>query len=219
MRPPASRPWPTGAEFYGLRAYQPGYDVRAINWRALGRTDQYLVREAEHGITGRTWVILDTAEASFPHPDDDARRPSFECAVRTAASVALAHLRANQSGALHVGADARELTRGTRGEFELMDTLARVDVDATPLSGVLWGLVRAGSFGHVVVATARLTPEVVRLVNVLVKNRSSVTMAVVGENTDPMTNDLLTALRSAVVLVPVDGSVQRSFARPLAGAR
>ena len=30
MRPPISRPWPTGMEFYGMRQYAPGDDVRRV---------------------------------------------------------------------------------------------------------------------------------------------------------------------------------------------
>src|SRR5581483_678047 len=37
IRPPVSKPWPSGLEFYGMREYVPGDDLRRIVWRASAR--------------------------------------------------------------------------------------------------------------------------------------------------------------------------------------
>jgi uncharacterized protein (DUF58 family) len=34
IRPPVSKPFPSGLEFYGMREYVPGDDLRRIVWRA-----------------------------------------------------------------------------------------------------------------------------------------------------------------------------------------
>src|SRR5207237_8367745 len=60
IRPPVSKPWPSGLEFYGMREYQPGDDLRRIVWRASARTGKIMVREAEQGITDKITIILDT---------------------------------------------------------------------------------------------------------------------------------------------------------------
>ena len=59
VRPPMSKPWPSGMEFYGMREYTPGDDIRRVVWRAYARTQQLLVREAEQGITDQINIILD----------------------------------------------------------------------------------------------------------------------------------------------------------------
>ena len=38
FRPPVSKPWPQGFEFYGMRDYVPGDDPRRIVWTAAART-------------------------------------------------------------------------------------------------------------------------------------------------------------------------------------
>src|SRR5919198_920691 len=64
IRPPVSKPWPSGLEFYGMRDYVPGDDLRRIVWKASARTGRVLVREAEQGITDHITIILDTDRAS-----------------------------------------------------------------------------------------------------------------------------------------------------------
>src|SRR5205085_8274524 len=59
IRPPVSKPWPQGFEFYGMRDYVPGDDPRRIVWTAMARTGKYLVRESEQGITDRVTLVLD----------------------------------------------------------------------------------------------------------------------------------------------------------------
>src|SRR5207302_4467199 len=81
IRPPISKPWPSGLEFYGMRPYVPGDDVRNIVWRAYARTRELLVREAEQGISDKVVILL----------DDDSRfhskgviSESFEAGIRAA---------------------------------------------------------------------------------------------------------------------------------------
>lgn len=223
LRPPQSRPWPTGAEFYGWREYQPGDDVRQLNWRALAQHDTYLVREAEHGITSHTWVVLDTAGVSYGADlatTPDALLPTFECAVRAAASVALSHLRTDQAVTIHTGEHTQTLNRGVQGEFELLDQLARLQVGQHRAAETLWELVRSKLFGHMVFITGNLTPDVVNLLAVLASQQVSLTVVVAtGETTSPLTWDLLTSLRARVVIAEVDQPLGRSFARVLGGGQ
>lgn len=89
IRPPISKPWPSGMEFYGMRDYRPGDDLRRVVWRAFARTGRLLVREAEQGITDRITMVLDTARRSHT-PGDPS--DSFEAGVKAAASLGIRHL-------------------------------------------------------------------------------------------------------------------------------
>ena len=74
IRPPVSKPWPSGLEFYGMREYMPGDDLRRIVWRASARTGKIMVREAEQGITDHITIMLDTDRGS--HSRDGEGCPS-----------------------------------------------------------------------------------------------------------------------------------------------
>src|SRR5438270_1581174 len=91
IRPPVSKPFPTGLEFYGMREYKPGDDLRRIVWRASARMGKLMVREAEQGITDHITIILDTDRGS--HSRDGEYSESFEVGVSAAASLAVRHMR------------------------------------------------------------------------------------------------------------------------------
>src|SRR5207302_869104 len=90
IRPPISKPWPSGLEFYGMRKYEPGDDLRRIVWRAYARTGQLLVRESEQGITDKITVVLDTNRRFH---SAGVISESFEAGVKAAASLGVRHLR------------------------------------------------------------------------------------------------------------------------------
>src|SRR5438309_3120661 len=92
IRPPVSKPWPSGLEFYGMREYVPGDDLRRIVWRASARTGKVMVREAEQGITDHITLILDTDRGSHSR-DGEGLSESFEAGIRVAASLGVRHLR------------------------------------------------------------------------------------------------------------------------------
>ena len=74
------KPFPTGLEFYGMRDYQPGDDLRRIVWRASARMGKLMVREAEQGITDHITIILDTDRGH--HSRDGEYSESFETACQ-----------------------------------------------------------------------------------------------------------------------------------------
>ncbi|MHB8342212.1 MAG: DUF58 domain-containing protein, partial [Mycobacteriales bacterium] len=86
VRPPITRPWPSGLEFFGMREYVRGDDLRRIVWRASARTGQLMVREAEQGITDKIVLVLDTDRGSHSR-DGEGVSESFEAGVRAAASL------------------------------------------------------------------------------------------------------------------------------------
>ncbi|MFN2614279.1 MAG: DUF58 domain-containing protein, partial [Actinomycetota bacterium] len=60
IRPPVSKPWPSGLEFYGMRDYTPGDDLRRVVWKVFARTGRMMVRESEQGITDQITIMIDT---------------------------------------------------------------------------------------------------------------------------------------------------------------
>lgn len=140
IRPPRSKPWPSGLEFYGMREYVPGDDLRRIVWRASARTGRLMVREAEEGITDHITVILDTDRGS--HSWDGDHSESFETGVRAAASIAYRHL--GDGYEVRSESNAGPLTRALRGRdktLSVLDAYARVDLSREPLTKVIMRLV------------------------------------------------------------------------------
>ena len=76
----------TGEDFYALRPYVVGDDLRRIHWPSSARHDELLVRQNELPWQGRTTVLLDVRKAA--HTGD-----SLEVAVSAAASIVAATAR------------------------------------------------------------------------------------------------------------------------------
>jgi uncharacterized protein (DUF58 family) len=189
IRPPVSKPWPTGFEFYGMRDYALGDDPRRIVWRATARTmdadgriERYLVRESEQGITDRVSLVIDNHRASHS-PGDPSE--TFEVAVRVAASVAAKHLK--DGFAVTVEANGGRLVDGLRGgqkQVLLLDELARLDRESAPLSATLeryLGNPRRDT--HLVLITPYLDAEASTRVRILLDRGVSVLLVLVLDDT------------------------------------
>lgn len=199
MRPPVSRPWPTGFEFYGMRDYIDGDDPRRIVWRALAQYDKYLVREAEQGITDRVNIYLDS-DAEY----HSSGRPSesFETAVNIAASLGVRHLADGYSVCLDVNSSrlAKNL-RGSGKRIPLLDELAEVKTEKEPLQVALDRLFADPQrTAHNILITPHLTQEsAARLRLLLQRGGSLILVLVINEDTDPMTLHRAGGLRCNVV--------------------
>lgn len=66
----ASRRHGAGLEFSQYRPYQPGDDLRRLDWRLAARSDRYYLREAEVDTSLTVHLLLD-ASASMNHRDDN----------------------------------------------------------------------------------------------------------------------------------------------------
>jgi uncharacterized protein (DUF58 family) len=73
----------TSDEFFAMRQYVMGDDLRRVNWKATARATDLMVRQDESPWQDRTTVLLDTRNTSY---DDE----SFERAVSAAASIVAA---------------------------------------------------------------------------------------------------------------------------------
>ncbi|MGQ0434048.1 MAG: DUF58 domain-containing protein [Microthrixaceae bacterium] len=188
IRPPVSRPWPSGMEFYGMREYVRGDDPRRIVWRASARTGKIMVRENEQGITDKITIILDTNRTHHSR-EGDGFSESFETGVRAAASLAVRHLREGYE--MKVLTNDGWLTRPMRGAKEqqtMLDSFARVDMGRSPLGQSIRQLLATGQRdAHNILITPHLGQH--EAANLKLLLRTGVSVLVVGliwdeENTD-----------------------------------
>ena len=80
-----------GLEFAQYRAYEPGDELRQIDWKLYARSDRFFVREAERESPVTIWILLDTSasmvQADRARPDwsrFDAARALSACLAELA---------------------------------------------------------------------------------------------------------------------------------------
>jgi uncharacterized protein (DUF58 family) len=71
-------------EFAEHRAYNPGDEIRFIDWKVFGRTDRYYIRKFEEETNLKAYLILD-ASASMGYPESGLTK--FQYALNLAASI------------------------------------------------------------------------------------------------------------------------------------
>jgi uncharacterized protein (DUF58 family) len=176
IRPPISKPWPSGMEFYGMRQYTPGDDIRKIVWRAYARTGQLLVREAEQGITDKLVIVCDQDVAFH---SKGVISESLEAGVGACASLAVHHLRTGYS--VTVEGNSRRLAgplRGPNAPMAVLDALARVELEQTPLIDALTRLhSQQGRDAQVIVITPMLSAAAASRLELLVQRGMHVVVA------------------------------------------
>ena len=116
-----------GLEFSQYRSYQPGDDLRRIDWKLLGRSDRYFVREAETETSITVRILLD-ATGSMAHEEDGVSKLDY--ARYLAAALALLAHRQGDAVGLYLLSDGRAVTLRPRREpsqlHRLLHELERV---------------------------------------------------------------------------------------------
>jgi uncharacterized protein (DUF58 family) len=141
----------TGEDFYALRPYEVGDDLRRVHWPSTARHDELMVRQDELPWQGRATVVLDVRRSTHT-------APSLELAVSAAASVVTVCWRRRDLVRLLStdGADSG-FAAGHAHIEAIMEHLAVVQ--PTPggtLRGALDALRRSGAGGNLVVIVANL---------------------------------------------------------------
>ena len=85
-------PTGSGDDFFTMREYQPGDDVKKIHWRTTARQGRMMVRQEDRPAEPRAMVLLDDRRSAQARRADGA--DSFEASVSSAAS--LIHLFCSQ---------------------------------------------------------------------------------------------------------------------------
>jgi uncharacterized protein (DUF58 family) len=109
----------TGEEYYTMRPYQEGDDLRRIHWASVARTGQLMIRQDESSRRANGLVFLDNRVAATGR----ARTPVFERSVSVAATLGMLLLR-NGFSLRWATADAASMPVN---EDRFLDALAGVD--------------------------------------------------------------------------------------------
>jgi uncharacterized protein (DUF58 family) len=137
---------PTGDDFYALREYVVGDDLRRVHWPSSARHDELLVRQDEIPWHGRLTVMLDARDLASPD--------TFEAMVSAAASVAVAsNKRGDQIRVLLTNGTDSGFGTGPHHITGILGDLAVVEQTNHQLASSLDQLTAAGSSGAVVAFT------------------------------------------------------------------
>ncbi len=112
----ASRSRGAGLEFAQYRAYEPGDELRQIDWKLYARSDRFFVRESERESPLTVWLILD-ASASMRQADQ-ARRDWTRLHAAKALAGCVAELALQQGdafGLIAINGDGLQLLPAANG--------------------------------------------------------------------------------------------------------
>lgn len=219
VRPPVSKPWPVGFEFYGMREYVPGDDLRRIVWSVLARTGKMMVRESEQGITDRVVIVLDN-DAEWHSPGDVS--DTFEAAIRTAASIGVRHLADGFAVSLFTNEGlVRGGLRGSTARLDFLDLLARLERSSVPLDALGHRLVtESRTRAHFLVLTPYLTSQAAAQLRLVVERGVGVVVGkVMWEESDPLSMARAAALGCHVVQIPIGAPLNAVFSHMVGAGR
>ena len=109
-----------GLEFSQYRSYQPGDDLRWLDWKMYGRSDRYYIRESEVETSISVRFVID-ASASMNHLD--GRFKKIDYAKYLVASLAyLAHLQGDAIG-LYIFQDEKFFSLASKQDFQHLSRL------------------------------------------------------------------------------------------------
>jgi len=120
-----------GDEFYALREYVHGDDVRRISWRATARLGKWMIREMSKDDSRFVIFALDTRVTQ----DDEDFLDHFEEAIELVASFAVMLIHKQYNVGIETPDASLEGGEGTAQERRVLDFLARVQpLPSDPLS-------------------------------------------------------------------------------------
>ena len=114
----ASRSRGAGLEFAQYRAYEPGDELRQVDWKLYARSDRFFVRESERESPVTVWLLLDaTASAGQPDRAGSTASPSRlqHMCLLAACVVQLALQQGDRFGLLAVSGDGLQLVPPAQG--------------------------------------------------------------------------------------------------------
>lgn len=187
-----------GEDFYGLRPYVLGDDLRRVHWPSTARHDDLMVRQDEIPWQGRVTVLLDVRKTAMA-PD------ALEHAVSFAASLVLASWKHRDTiRLLHTGGRDSGAAASHPHVDAILEELAVVEATATgSLRASLDRLARAQSGGALVVVLGRTVATEVEALARLQRRFGPIIAVIAG---DP------TAVRLPAGITVVGGTTLESMA-------
>jgi uncharacterized protein (DUF58 family) len=127
----------TGEEYYTMRQYQEGDDLRRIHWPSVARTGDLMIRQDESSRRASGLVFFDTRAAALGR----SHTPAFERGVSAAASIGV--LLARRGFVLRLG--TTELPAAALSEDRFLDALTGISHAEVRSIGPALAHLRAGS--------------------------------------------------------------------------
>lgn len=119
-----------GEDFYTLREYQRGDDLRRIHWPSSAKTEELMIRQLETPWQSRALILLDVRPSVYESAD------AFEKAVSGAASVVTHLIRSGFDADLWAGdPDAIDASRYATAMERLALVEPNADIDITAAAG------------------------------------------------------------------------------------
>ena len=166
-----------GDDFFTLREYQRGDDLRHVHWPASAHRDELMIKQLEMPWQSRALVLLDVRTGAYSTPD------AFEHAVRGSAS-AIKHLyRQGFSPTLWTGQARGTPVATTRGYELAMEELATVQTSPELAFGSLVARMRREGLagGALVLVTGVLDADGVAVFKTLSRDYYKTVVMTVSE--------------------------------------
>ena len=157
-------------EFAEHRMYQPGDDLRYIDWRMFGRSDRYYVKQFEEETNLRTYLLIDTSASMAWSSDPGELPPKLWYAKQLAACLSLLLLRQGDSVGVVGFDDQVRITAAPRGGrrhwYEILRSIASMEASgrteaASAVRDIAGRLRRRGLV--VLISDLLVDPETTRL--------------------------------------------------------
>lgn len=188
-----------GEDFYTLRDYRTGDDLRRVHWPSSAKRDELMIRQFETPWQSRALVVLDSREESYESPND------FEKAVQGAASV-VRHLFASGFETDLWTGNTQASSRDPSPYPRAMEALAAIKLQKQfDIRSILRSLQQSGEGGVLIVVGG--LPDAHLFATQQTLGREYPATILLSVSSEPSTR-LLEFQRTGVVTisVPVDGS-------------
>ena len=197
-----------GEDFYTLREYQQGDDLRRIHWPSSARHDRLMIRQLEIPWQARSLVVLDVRAEAYSNP------AAFEVAVSGAASVIRHLMHHGFETQVWMGGPTVTVGGGDSGYAVAMERLARVRTQpGVELAAAASRLRYQGGGGMLVMATGAPDPSLLGLARVLSPEYPTAALLVAENGSGSSVGDFQ---RAGVTTVTFDnGSWARSWNRAM----
>jgi len=122
-------------EFAEHRPYQPGDELRYLDWKVVGRRDRLYVKQYEEETNLRATIVLDASRSMAWSGDAERRLSKFDYAARLAAALALVLLRQRDATGLIAFDDTVRCAIAPRARTGQWHVLVRALHDLAPGGG------------------------------------------------------------------------------------